>query len=678
MSVEVIKKFLVDFPRERVLILPHGQTLLRLQYYSVINSCLPLENIFLLKGTQNEQEDILDKKIVISLPQTLFYKKKGVIGEFGLVVVDEAHNFYLVEAGMVKNVLSQINPPRELLLTGSPSKFIAENKRLNKKEYEIITFPSSQLIQNNVIIDPKIILLKTEEYKFNIKDYFSRDEIRRRRIDTKLTKNVIIEVIRYLSMYDQKVSSTSLSKGRPFGIIRKMMIVAIDEQHALEIYEILREIGLSVLLSTYSSDQDSSKIDAFKTEENIQALVVVQRGILGFNFPELQCVVDISLSLNPDRIFQMINRVVRISKNKNKLFLKVMPEDLISIAEVSLSCASALCTKQVYENYSGNYKKLFVPIFTEKTSAERKMLKKTDVVQLPNITYIPSFSVMTKIYDENKTENVSGYSWTTFEETRQKLTNQIQYWTLEKCLSIALQYKRSTDWIQNHPCSYQAAVCHGWLSNCTAHMEKIKKKWTLEECKEIALQYKCSMNWIQNHSRSYGAASSKGWLKVCTAHMQKLNTEWTLEKCKEVAMQYQSSTDWRKNNNKSYQAARKNGWASKCITYMQQIQTSCTNHLGKAKNVWTLEKCKEVAMQYQSSTDWRKNNRLSYGAAIRNSWLKVCTAHMQKAKNLWTFEKCKNEALKYKKISDWRRSQNNSYQAARRRKWLEKCTLHMK
>ena len=460
MSVEIIRKYTNDFPDKRVLILTHGQSVLRTQYYSVIKDYLPLEYLFIFDSEKTRDNAIFDMKIVITLPQAIHKKNPEELGTFGLIVVDEAHNYYLVDDGMVQSILSKTRHSCELLLTGSPSKFIAKNILNCDNKYHIESISSSELLENNVIIDPKVVLLKTKEYKFDFEDYFSNDELKKRKIDVKLTKDVIYEVVKNIHEINTGCKIVHFSKSN-LKSIKKMMVVAIDEQHAFEICNILREIGLNAILSTYSFDSNSNEIENFKSDSEIQVIVVVQRGILGFNFPELQCVVDISLSLNPDRIFQMISRVVRISKNENKLFVKVMPNDLIEISQVSLSCACALSVKEVYETYSGNYRNLEIPIFNRDKLIDRDVAKERKEYT-PDITYIPSFDVMTRLYkcDNENIEDISSYSWTNFEKTKGKILGIKNHWTLERCKIEALKFTTRNDWAKNSKSSYNAGLLH--------------------------------------------------------------------------------------------------------------------------------------------------------------------------------------------------------------------------
>lgn len=49
-----------------------------------------------------------------------------------------------------------------------------------------------------------------------------------------------------------------------------------------------------------------------------------------------------------------------------------------------------------------------------------------------------------------------------------------------------------------------------------------------------------------------------------------------------------------------------------------------------------------------------------------------------KPNNYWTLNRCKDEALKYETIGNWRKFSGGSYMASYRNGWIEECVDHMK
>jgi len=61
----------------------------------------------------------------------------------------------------------------------------------------------------------------------------------------------------------------------------------------------------------------------------------------------------------------------------------------------------------------------------------------------------------------------------------------------------------------------------------------------------------------------------------------------------------------------------------------------CTKHMEskvkpKPSGYWTLELCKEEALNYNSRTKWAKNSSGSYNSSWKKGWLEECAKHMEK------------------------------------------------
>jgi uncharacterized protein YnzC (UPF0291/DUF896 family) len=166
-------------------------------------------------------------------------------------------------------------------------------------------------------------------------------------------------------------------------------------------------------------------------------------------------------------------------------------------------------------------------------------------------------------------------------------------------------------------------------------------------------------------SRAAYKGLSKYYKDILDEALPSLHKDWTLEECKEIALRYNTRSEWEKNDNKSYSAALRNGWLEQCCGHME------AQH-------WTLEECKEIALRYKTRSEWKKNDNKSYQAAYKKGWLEQCCGHMEAQLHNWTLEECKEIALRYKTRSEWKKNDNKSYQAALRNGWLEQCCGHMK
>jgi predicted GIY-YIG superfamily endonuclease len=98
----------------------------------------------------------------------------------------------------------------------------------------------------------------------------------------------------------------------------------------------------------------------------------------------------------------------------------------------------------------------------------------------------------------------------------------------------------------------------------------------------------------------------------------------------------------------------------------------------KPNNYWTLEKCQEVALKYNSRSEFRNNDASAYRTAISHGWLNEICSHMKYINKYWNYEKCKEEALKYTSRSEFqKKSKGGVYAHASKNKFLDDICSHM-
>jgi hypothetical protein len=90
----------------------------------------------------------------------------------------------------------------------------------------------------------------------------------------------------------------------------------------------------------------------------------------------------------------------------------------------------------------------------------------------------------------------------------------------------------------------------------------------------------------------------------------------------------------------------------------------------------TYEKCKEIALQYDSKWGLGKNKSSIHRSIIKNGWFDLFS-HMDKSNKTYTKEDCRIEALKYNKRIDFQKKSKGHYRASLYRGWLEDVCSHM-
>jgi hypothetical protein len=147
--------------------------------------------------------------------------------------------------------------------------------------------------------------------------------------------------------------------------------------------------------------------------------------------------------------------------------------------------------------------------------------------------------------------------------------------------------------------------------------------WTLERCMEDASQYRSRSEWLSGSASAHQIAKRNGWLERCCKHMSRLirpKGYWTLERCIEDAAPFSKRTDWKRLSGAGYDAAKKRGWLDKCCVHMEPIS--------KVSGYWNLVRCMEDAAQYLTQMSWKSSSGSAWGAAQRNGWLEQCCEHM--------------------------------------------------
>jgi hypothetical protein len=101
---------------------------------------------------------------------------------------------------------------------------------------------------------------------------------------------------------------------------------------------------------------------------------------------------------------------------------------------------------------------------------------------------------------------------------------------------------------------------------------------------------------------------------------------WTLERCKQDALKYNSKTEWKNNSPSALIKAFMKGWINECCLHM------VNTNLRRSKNYWTIELCMEDALKYNTKTKWKKNSKGAYTFALKNNCLNECCKHMKNNK----------------------------------------------
>jgi len=439
MTICYVDLYLKENPKAKVLILTHGTTILRSQFRDEIEKINPEQKDFTWSEITPTEKN-LNSQVIISLPHTI----KGIskLPKFDLLIVDEAHHYYLAKNGIVKKIIEKVKPKHQLLLTGTPSKFINDTK-----VYTINPVTINELLSYGMITDV-LVELASSKYDFRITNYNNDGELKKdakiKDDDTKATMdNLLKQIIKRLKSVAKlnpilySTVKNNIGWTDALRSLEKTMIACKSKEQAVQVEKYLINKGIDTALSISGDidlgvkDDDSKQIERFKNEKNCLVLVVVNRGVLGFNLPELENVIDMTCSHNIDVIFQLLGRVLRKHPTgKQKLFFKVVPHNLSDWFDHVMTACLLLTDREYYLKYNGkNF--LDMNILVKKAKPNRKDNTEEGTDTKPTggkkpafkkVEYegVPAIELFNELTHKNKAI-LNGYEWVTMREVKGRI-----------------------------------------------------------------------------------------------------------------------------------------------------------------------------------------------------------------------------------------------------------------
>jgi hypothetical protein len=139
---------------------------------------------------------------------------------------------------------------------------------------------------------------------------------------------------------------------------------------------------------------------------------------------------------------------------------------------------------------------------------------------------------------------------------------------LDRCLESASEFDTSKKWREHASTAYTTALRNGWIDICWPRNDDEKEKkppgyWTLDRCIESAKQFKIRKEWSKGEAGAYDAADRNGWLDTCLPLSDEIhngrrpNGYWSFERCIASAKQFNTKPEWHKGAGGAYMAAQR-------------------------------------------------------------------------------------------------------------------------
>jgi len=565
---------------KRCLVLTHNQTILRDNFSEGFAD----DKVVIAYEGKEDIAKAANARVVIAIPSGS-WKHIAQMGTFDYIIIDEAHQYIGSDCSMYKNIQAHLGDIPKILLTASHYGF--QDPSFTKHLYS-----REEALADGVISDVEIHLIRTDWHPRS--NQFDSNENLRSKYT--IPKVYGIEVCKEIALRIKKDD-----------YIKKSMIACHNVKTAHRMFEYFNALFPNkVSLSTAENDTEAKAFKDFQENDNHRIIVVVNRGIIGFDCPELECLFDLTLTKNVARVEQLLGRLLRVA-DVSKVYYRIAPTvDLLnhSIVMNSVLALSINSNNHQYDGSKASLKIIFHPenkaaILAEQDAAkariQARMLEdaeldegsETDYAGAGQLAQIEDGKVLnfksppimkaTEYVDKfNKALNGGSDVWalegfTTLSEALGGKKPDY-YWTYEKCLEVAKTVSGVNEICKKYNSAYAIMSLNNWLDKIyeDAGWDKSKRKLsrTYEDCLEVAKTVSGVGKLREKCPGAYGTIRRNNWIDKIYEEAgwdksKRLTNNWTYENCLEVAKTVSGAKELKKKYSGADYAVRYNNWLDK-------------------------------------------------------------------------------------------------------------------
>ncbi len=258
MAIEAMIRLIESNRVNRVLILAHSTNVLKENFYERLMEYFREDDVSIMR---DKKDFDYDARIQVMIPQNIVHIK----GQFDLVITDEAQHNVLAEDGNYSRIIEMVEPKFQLLLTGTPSKFIKENNLAEDEHPYHINCVGMDMIGFEHFHDVRFDLIRSA-YGFTNEDYNQThslsEDIKFSFADTERTiNNVIVGAVRNIAKRNGVELSKDVnlvSEGRKLiksGKFGKTLIMCRNIEQADQVAEIISNLFLWQMQQTLITDR---------------------------------------------------------------------------------------------------------------------------------------------------------------------------------------------------------------------------------------------------------------------------------------------------------------------------------------------------------------------------------------------------------------------------------------
>lgn len=648
MAIRVAEEYKARISNEPVMIFTHGQVLLRDQWKEVFEQPSKLSHSVIESG---EKETKLTKDVTLSLPQTL--KNRKTAAKIGLLIVDEAHHYF--HGAMVQRLIARFRPSHILILTGSPSTF------LNDPHWVILGMTVQELLERGVATDPHIELVESS-YNIRLHDYMDNMTLKQvKSFEKNETYFTLDEMLKAVVTRLGTISKAGNTWEEALTALRKTMVVCHSQSHAMQVSRYFDDLKIPHAISISNLNDGTKEIKRFKTDPNCRLFVVVNRGIIGFDYPQLHNIIDLSGTLNPNRLFQLMCRLIRkddVSPEIPKIFLKATNSELAHLTHFVMSFVVALSDKKYYFTFketafkatdvpvSKRYMKQVMSVYKRRHSGEKQIK-----VRFP---HLPKVYTMTEIAEISKGA-IKTVAFTNFRTVKQRLYSNRKTWTLNEALSEARMYSSRSDFEKNSLGAYAFIRRSGNLSVLQSMFPSENVRWNLELCMRAIGQSKTREELRDNFGGAYNWLFKNAKEVLDSAYPKKLKS-WTDIEVLQLAAQCKTRTEFKTRHRRAYSWLAR----SKKLNILDPILPAARQEID-----WTVEMVLDLAKNYTSKSAFREANHGAFKWLKREGKLHLLP-FKSKTYRTWTDKTALEAALECQSLNQFQEEYSGAYEYLKR------------
>jgi superfamily II DNA or RNA helicase len=601
MAIRIADQYRARHKRARILILTHGQLILRDQWESVLGRVdHGLSTRVIRKGSDAESVD--EGSLIVSLPHTLQAKLDQ---EIDLLIVDEAHHYYF--GTMVQRLIDRVNPKHQLLLTGTPSVYLSDSS------FKVIGITVQELMAHGVVSDPLIELVEAK-YALTLRNYLATGELKKdadlARSGTEQTLDMVLN-----ALLSRLASSRRLKPGefrRATGwreiltTLEKTMVVCHSQRQAQDVADFFASKGVSVALSISDLSEGGEELEKFKSDPKCNLFIVVNRGILGFDFDALSNMIDLSGTLNVNKLFQMLCRVVRRDPSRpshKKIFIKVAAPEIAHISYFVMSFVVALSDPEYYFSYRSDLRTdLKIPVapsFLEGIGAWRDSAAMGER-KYPTLPELHTFETLSR----KNGEALKTYAFTDLKTVRARLTKQKSVFSVEDCRAKLALCKTLTEFRKTYRGDYNWLAMTGRLDVAYEFFPK-RGEYDLDECLKTAQKFAVKSDFREAHHGMFKFLKRTNQLHLLS--FDRGRKTWTIKEAEAEARKYLSKYKFRRGSPGAFEFLER-------VAGMAAIEAI----LGDRSQVaWTLEAALRAASKCRNRREFRVKHCQAWRLIVR-------------------------------------------------------------